>query len=201
MELIDAASDESKQVAIRTTEAVVKGAFQMAVKVSSGAVHLSTGSAVAALRSMRNAAAAALHEQRTTGKISVRDFGRTITGSREVVDIDDAAVSREMESTLKRYGCTFAVEQGADGTRTFHVQGKDVQVVEHALSVASQRVDQKIARNETRRNNAEKIEKGVSGKKAEREQKQSRTKERGLDNPKATLGNDEDGPTRSGATR
>lgn len=197
MELIDAASDESKQVAIRTTETALKGIFHVAVKAVGSGAGVVTSSAHALL----GAAKTALHEQRTTGKISVRDFGRTITGSREVVDIDDAAVSREMESTLKRYGCTFAVEQGADGTRTFHVQGKDVQVVEHALSVASQRVDQKIARNETRRNNAEKIEKGVSGKKAEREQKQSRTKERGLDNPKATLGNDEDGPTRSGATR
>ena len=66
-----------------------------------------------------------------------------------------------LKSQLKRYGVTFAIEHGTDGTRTFHVQGKDVQVVEHALSVASERIDQKIARNATRRHNAEKIEEGV----------------------------------------
>ena len=204
MELIDTASDEAKQVAVRTTGAGARAAFHVAVKVVGGSagavVHVGGGAAVAALRSIRDAAKAALHEQRTTGKISVRDFGRTITGTREVVDIDDQAVARELETTLKRYGVTFAIEHGTDGTRTFHVQGKDVQVVEHALSVASERIDQKIARNATRRHNAEKIEEGVAAKKTEREQKQTRTKERGLETPTPKI-DDEDGPSRSGVAR
>ena len=200
MELIDTASDEAKQVAVRTTGAGARAAFHVAVKVTGTTVHMGAGAAVAALRSIRDAAKAALHEQRTTGKISVRDFGRTITGTREIVDIDDQAVARELETTLKRYGVTFAIEHGTDGTRTFHVQGKDVQVVEHALSVASERIDQKIARNATRRHNAEKIEEGVAAKKTEREQKQTRTKERGLDTPTPKI-DDEDGPSRSGVAR
>ena len=200
MELIDTASDEAKQVAVRTTGAGARAAFHVAVKVTGTTVHMGAGAAVAALRSIRDAAKAALHEQRTTGKISVRDFGRTITGTREIVDIDDQAVARELETTLKRYGVTFAIEHGTDGTRTFHVQGKDVQVVEHALSVASERIDQKIARNATRRHNAEKIEEGVAAKKTEREQKQTRTKERGLETPTPKI-DDEDGPSRSGVAR
>ena len=97
------------------------------------------------------------------------------------MDIDDRAVARELETTLKRYGVTFAIEYGNDGTRAFHIQGKDVQVVERALSLASERIDQKITRNATRRHNAEKIEKGVAAKKSEREQKQTRTKERAVE--------------------
>ena len=200
MELIDTASDEAKQVAVRTTGAGARAAFHVAVKVTGTTVHMGAGAAVAALRSIRDAAKAALHEQRTTGKISVRDFGRTITGTREIVDIDDQAVARELETTLKRYGVTFAVERGTDGTRTFHVQGKDVQVVEHALSVASERIDQKIARNATRRHNAEKIEDGVAAKKTERAQKQTRAKERGLETPTPKI-DDENEPSRSGVAR
>ncbi len=196
MELIDTASDEAKQVAVRTSGAGARAAFHVGVKLmGSGA-----GALVSGAHALLDAAKASLHEQRTTGKISVRDFGRTITGAREVVDIDDQAVARELETTLKRYGVTFAIERGTDGTRTFHVQGKDVQVVEHALSVASERIDQKIARNATRRHNAEKIEEGVAAKKTERAQKQTRAKERGLETPTPKI-DDEDGPSRSGVAR
>ncbi|MBW3069623.1 DUF3801 domain-containing protein [Actinomyces sp. 594] len=171
MEMIDSASEEAKQVAVRTTGAGARTTIHFAVKVTSIAAHLGGGAAINALRSMRDAARQALHEQRTTGKITVREFGRTITGNREVADITDQAVARELEKTLKRYGVTFAVERGS-GTRTFHVQGKDISVVEHALSVASERIDRQIARNATRRRNAKKIENRAARTTQQRQQRE-----------------------------
>lgn len=196
MELVDAASEESRQVAVRVTGAGARAVFHLAAKAAGSGAGVLTG----VMRALLAGARAALHEQRTTGKISVRDFGRTITGTREVVDIDDQSVARELETTLKRYGVTFGIERGADGTRTFHVQGKDVQVVERALSMASARVDQKIARNATRRNNADKISRGVAEKKAQRERKRTRAKERGAEAPTPKPGG-QDEPTRPGPAR
>lgn len=180
--LIDSASEEAKQVTVRTTEAGARTIIHLSVRAATW----SAEAGVSGAHRLRDAARKALYEQRTTGKITVRDFGRTITGNREVVDITDQAVARELEKTLKRYGVTFAIEPGGDGTRTFHVQGKDISVVEHALSVASERIDQKIARNATRRHNAEKIEERVANKtqqRQQRERKQSRSKQQDVDTP------------------
>lgn len=85
MELIDTASDEAKQVAVRTSGAGARAAFHVAVKLMGSNV----GTLVSGVHVLFDAAKSSLHEQRTTGKISVRDFGRTITGAREIVDIDD----------------------------------------------------------------------------------------------------------------
>lgn len=196
MELIDAASDEAKQVAVRASGAGARMSIDFGVKVVGSTASMS----VSVLHALLHAARQADHDWRTTGKISVRDFGRALEGGRELVGIDDREVARELESTLKRYGVTFAVEPNRDGSRTFHVRGKDVQVVEHALSVASERVDEKISRNATRRRNSQKIEEGVAKKQAERaERKRSRAQSRGMDTPAPSLG--DEAPERSGRAR
>lgn len=145
-DLIDAAQNEVHQVTQRVTMSTAQGGFRMATTVAKQTVvHTAT-----ILQVLASTARSALAELRDTGKVSMKELAATGT-ARQLVDVDDAAVAKEMERTLKRYGVTFALEKGSDGSRTFHVQGKDVQVVERALTVASERVDQRIARNETRR--------------------------------------------------
>lgn len=196
MELIDMASDEAKQAAVKTAG----GTVQLAVRVAGGSAGLGADAVVAVTRRLLAAARAAAHEQRTTGRISVRDFGRTISGTRELVTIDERQVTRELNGALKRYGVTFAIEANRDGTRTFHVQGKDVQVVERALAAASERVDQQITRNATRQRLADKISAGVDEKKSSR--KPTPTRRTGPDMPIPEVGdNGDDAPQRPGPTR
>lgn len=173
-ELIDAASEESKQVVVRTGGVAGRAAFEVAMKLTQG----TAGTVRNVLDGIVQASQSALHEFQTTGKVSVKTFGATINGTREMVDISDKAVARELEGSLKRYGVTFAIEKDADGARTFHVQGKDVQVVEKALRAASQRVDEKIARTQTRNKLATKIDDGVKKKQTERDGAKKQTKER-----------------------
>ncbi len=82
-------------------------------------------------------------------KVSLKELAGT-GSARQVVVVDDTLVARELERKLKRYGVTFAVEAARDGSRTFHVQCKDVHVVERALSKAAERIDDRIAKNRTR---------------------------------------------------
>lgn len=194
MEMIDAANNDAKQFMVCGVNAGKDVALRATVRMAGSGANV----LVNALHSLRTAATEMLHVQRTTGKVSIRDFARTLTGVREIVDIDDRAVARELETTLKRYGVTFAIEKGGNGVRTFHVQGKDIQVVERALSAASQKIDEKIARNATRRRNADKITEGLAEKRAERETTRTRTHELGLDAPKV---GDDEGPARSGIAR
>jgi hypothetical protein len=56
------------------------------------------------------------------------------------------AVSRELEKELKRHGVTWAMEKQSDGSTTFHVQGADIELVQHALGVAAERVDERLVR-------------------------------------------------------
>lgn len=192
-ELIDAASEESKQVVVRTGGVAGRAAFEVAMKLTQG----TAGTLRNVLDGIIQATQHALHELQTTGKVSVKTFGATINGTREMVDISDKAVARELEGSLKRYGVTFAIEKDADGARTFHVQGKDVQVVEKALRAASQRVDEKIARTQTRNKLADKIDDGVKKKQTERDGAKKQTKERtqSVSVPKA----DDDGQHRRAA--
>lgn len=197
MELVDAAGEEYKQVAQNMTRAAGSTTFHAGVKVAGWSVQ----GTVAALRALTASVRQAVDTWKTTGKIPLRDFGRTITGTHEVVGIDDRAVARELESTLKRYGVTFAIERGENNTRTFHVQGKDVQVVQHALSVASERVDERITRNRTRRSNTEKIDAGVAERQAKRQKTPSRTKDRTLATPTPLAGDTPEEHGRLGPTR
>lgn len=171
MDLVDAASEAYKQVALQTGEFGARAAVHLAVRVTGGGA----SALVSAVRVLHDAATRALHERQTTGKIPVRDFGRTVTGDRAVVGIDERALARELASTLKRSGVTFAVEHGPGGTRTFHVKGNDMKVVQHALSVARESVDRRIARNQTRRRNAEQIAKRVMELVSQRTQKGPRS--------------------------
>ena len=192
-ELIDAASEESKQVVVRTGGVAGRAAFEVAVKLTQG----TAGTLRNVLDGIIQATQHALLEFQTTGKVSVKSFGATFNGTREMVDISDKAVARELEGSLKRYGVTFAIEKDAAGVRTFHVQGKDVQVVEKALRAASQRVDEKIARTQTRNKLADKIDDGVKKKQTERDGAKKQTKERtqSVSVPKA----DDDGQHRRAA--
>lgn len=52
---------------------------------------------------------------------------------------------------LRRHGVTFAVERSADGTRYFHVEGRNAELVEHALRLAAARVDEQIRHTAARR--------------------------------------------------
>lgn len=82
----------------------------------------------------------------STGQVSIKDFTKHVDGKRDVVNIDDRAVSKELEKELRRHGVLWSVEHNKDGSRTFHVQGKDAELVQNALEVAAERVDQKLAR-------------------------------------------------------
>jgi len=194
MELVDAAAQEAQQLTQRVAMSAGSQAFRVSVKLTkaSGAALLS------GLQSALQGARAALEQQRTTGKVSMKEFAAT-NSARQVVSIDDASVGRELERTLKNYGLTFAVEKGVDGAQVFHVQGKDVQAVEHGLSQATARIDQKIARNATRQETAAKIKEQTAQRKAEAEaaRAQKRTKKPTPGVPDlADDGKDRQSPTR-----
>ncbi|WP_316313631.1 DUF3801 domain-containing protein [Clavibacter michiganensis] len=144
-DLVDAAQGEVQQL----TQRVAMNAATGGIRISSSVAKAGVGHGMALLGGLLTAARSALDEFRSTGKVSLKELAGTGT-ARQLVDVADKLVARELERTLKRYGVTFAVEAGSDGSRTFHVQGKDVQVVERALSKAAERIDDRIAKNRTR---------------------------------------------------
>ncbi|WP_316289067.1 DUF3801 domain-containing protein [Clavibacter michiganensis] len=144
-DLVDAAQGEVQQltqrVAMSSGQAGVRVSLRVAAKTSTTMVHVVTA-LLAGLRQGRDGTT-------EPGKVSLKELAGT-GSARQLVDVADKLVARELERTLKRYGVTFAVEAARDGSRTFHVQGKDVQVVERALSKAAERIDDRIAKNRTR---------------------------------------------------
>ncbi|WP_316295805.1 DUF3801 domain-containing protein [Clavibacter michiganensis] len=144
-DLVDAAQGEVQQL----TQRVAMNAATGGIRISSSVAKAGVGHGMALLGGLLTAARSALDEFRSTGKVSLKELAGT-GSARQLVDVADKLVARELERTLKRYGVTFAVEAARDGSRTFHVQGKDVQVVERALSKAAERIDDRIAKNRTR---------------------------------------------------
>lgn len=88
-----------------------------------------------------------VNAQRETGRVALKEFTRIAEGKRELVNIDDNAVSKELERELRRHGVLWSAETHRDGSRTFHIQGKDAELIQHALTVSAERVDEKLARN------------------------------------------------------
>lgn len=143
-DLVDKAEAELSQIMARITMATMQSGLRLSATVGKGVALAPYKVAAAVWNVTSNAISKAAHPEQ--GKVSLRQFTQLTEGKRDVVKLDDKAVSREFERELKRHGVTWTVEQHRDGSRTFHVQGKDAELIQHALGVAAARVDEKIAR-------------------------------------------------------
>lgn len=145
-DLIDKAESDMSQMINRVGSQAVSRGGRAAVKLSINVAKSVTNAPYAAAAAVWGAVRRAVHEATDTGKVTLKTFSNLADGRREVITLDDQAVSREFERELKRHGVTWTVEQHRDGSRTFHVQGKDAELIQHALGVAAARVDEKIVR-------------------------------------------------------
>lgn len=148
-DLIDSAAGELQQAGsqltragVRTSVAIAAGTTRVSARIGARAV----GGTVRGLVALLDAVRQATRSRSQEGELSLRQFTRVVDGKREVVPIKDAEVARQLGRELRRHGVTFAIERNADGSRTFHVQGKDAALIEHALTQASIRVDERITR-------------------------------------------------------
>jgi len=148
-DLVDDAAGQLQQASTHLTRAGVRTSVTLAGKatrISATTASGASGVVVRALVALLDAARAAAGIRRGDGRVSLRRFTQLAEGKREFVPIKDAEVARQLSRELRRHGVTFAVERGADKTLTFHVQGKDAGLIEHALTQASIRVDERIRR-------------------------------------------------------
>lgn len=152
-DLIDSAAGELQQAGsqltragVQTTVKIAAAATRITAKVGARAV----GGTIHALIALLDAAREATRSRAQEGEVKLRQFTRVTDGKREVVPIKDTEVARQLSRELRRHGVTFAVEKNADGSRTFHVQGKDATLIEHALTSAAVRVDERITRTQQR---------------------------------------------------
>ncbi len=182
-DLVDAAQGEVQQltqrVAMSSGQAGVRGSLRVAAKTSTTMLHVVTA-LLAGLRQGRDGTT-------EPGQVSLKELAGT-GSARQLVDVADKLGSRELERTLKRNGVTFAVEAARDGSRTFHVQGKDVQVDERAQSKAAERIDDRIAKNRTRSTVNTRIDNRL---KASTDPKPTRTTKRDQKIPPTVPGSDE----------
>lgn len=119
-----------------------------------------------ALRAVCEAARQMNAKRATTGQVRLHTFARISRGEREIIDIGDSRTAAKITQELKRLGVTFAVDRVQAG-RVFHVQGSDAKVVAHALDVASQQVDRRIARNRVKKRVAQQVDDAVARKRAD----------------------------------
>lgn len=145
-DLIDKAESDMSQMINRVGSQAVSRGGQAAVKLSINVAKSVTNAPYAAAAAVWGAARRAVHEATDTGKVTLKTFSNLADGRREVITLDDQAVSRELEKELKRHGVTWAMEKQSDGSTTFHVQGADIELVQHALGVAAERVDERLVR-------------------------------------------------------
>lgn len=145
-DLIDKAESDMSQMINRVGSQAVSRGGQAAVKLSINVARSVTNAPYAAAAAVWGAARRAVHEATDTGKVTLKTFSNLADGRREVITLDDQAVSRELEKELKRHGVTWAMEKQSDGSTTFHVQGADIELVQHALGVAAERVDERLVR-------------------------------------------------------
>lgn len=143
VDLVDKGEAELQQL----TQKVTMTASNKGLKAS-----LWVGKKVAAvpfkvLAAVYGAIRQSVNSQRESGQVALKEFSRIAEGKRELVNIDDAAVSKQLERELRRHGVLWSVERHGDGSRTFHVEGKDAELIQHALAVAAERIDEKLARN------------------------------------------------------
>lgn len=145
-DLIDKAESDMSQMINRVGSQAVSRGGRAAVKLSINVAKSVTNAPYAAAAAVWGAARRAVHEATDTGKVTLKTFSNLADGRREVITLDDQAVSRELEKELKRHGVTWAMEKQRDGSTTFHVQGADIELVQHALGVAAERVDERLVR-------------------------------------------------------
>ena len=145
-DLIDKAESDMSQMINRVGSQAVSRGGRAAVKLSINVAKSVTNAPYAAAAAVWGAARRAVHEATDTGKVTLKTFSNLADGRREVITLDDQAVSRELEKELKRHGVTWAMEKQSDGSTTFHVQGADIELVQHALGVAAERVDERLVR-------------------------------------------------------
>ena len=145
-DLIDKAESDMSQMINRVGSQAVSRGGRAAVKLSINVARSVTNAPYAAAAAVWGAARRAVHEATDTGKVTLKTFSNLADGRREVITLDDQAVSRELEKELKRHGVTWAMEKQSDGSTTFHVQGADIELVQHALGVAAERVDERLVR-------------------------------------------------------
>lgn len=153
-DLQQAGTQMGRTAATATTRAgikVGKGTFGLGVGISAGVIYGTVKAILALVESSRQYSAkhghpiAANPEQ----QVGLREFNRIAEGKREFMPVQDAQIARQFSRELRKHGVTFAIEKQQDGSRMFHVQGKDAGVVEHALSTAAAKIDERIAKTRT----------------------------------------------------
>ena len=117
---------------ISIAQDLVKLSVRVAAQTANGSLH--------AAGAMLTTAHKELQTRGERGQVGLNKFTQ-LAENRELVNVADADVSRALKAELNKHGVTYAVEKQQDGTVTYHVQGKDVSLVAHALEQAQQRVD------------------------------------------------------------
>lgn len=143
VDLVDKGEAELQQL----TQKVTMTASSTSVKASLWVGQKLTAAPFKVAAAVYRSIQQSVNAQRESGQVALKEFTRIAEGKRELVNIDDAAVSKELERELRRHGVLWSVETHRDGSRTFHIQGKDAELIQHALAVAAERVDEKLARN------------------------------------------------------
>lgn len=142
-DLVDKGEAELQQLTQKVTMTTTSASLKASVWVGKGVAAAPFKAVAAIYRSLEQS----MNKQRESGQVSLKAFTHIGEGKRELVSIDDRAVAKELERELRRHGVVWSVENHRDGSRTFHVQGKDAELIQHALTVAAERVDEKLARN------------------------------------------------------
>lgn len=142
-DLLDKGEQEMQQLVTRVSmkagEAGFKASLQLTKKM--------TLAPFQAAQAIFAAVSQELHKSKSSSELSLKAFSEAAQGKREVLNIDDAKVSKEFARELNKHGVLWSVERHPDGAQTFHIQGKDAELVQHALGAAAQRVDEKLALN------------------------------------------------------
>lgn len=143
VDLVDKGEAELQQLAQKVTIATSSSGTKATLWIGKKVGAAPFKAVVAVFRAIQQNANA----QRKSGQVSLKEFTQIAEGKRELVNIDDAAVSKELERELRRHGVLWSVEAHRDGARTFHIRGVDAELIQHSLSIAAARVDEKLARN------------------------------------------------------
>ncbi len=142
-DMVDKAESELSQIITRTNMSLARGTgrnlTRASVTVGKGVVAAPFKAVAALFTAIRDVV------NPEQGKVSLKAFSRVVNGKRDLVQLNDQVVAREFERELRRHGVTWTVEQHKDGSRTFHVEGKDAELIQHALGIAAARIDAKIA--------------------------------------------------------
>lgn len=140
VDLVDKGEAELQQltqkVAMQSTDSSVRASLW----VGKGVVGASFKAAQAIYGAMHHS----INKHRESGQVSLKQFTLSTEGKRELLNIDNPDVAKQLQKELRRHGVLWSVEHHQDGSRTFHIQGKDAELVQHALSVAAERIDQNI---------------------------------------------------------